>query len=53
MENIWTDRCGDLVLVEAETSKHKTSKSKQAKTSLAVSAVRKSGVNVLYSIEHD
>ena len=34
LENIWTDRCGDLVLVEAETSKHKTSKSKEAKTRL-------------------
>ena len=34
LENIWTDRCGDLVLVEAETSKHKTSRSKEAKTRL-------------------
>ena len=34
LENIWTDRSGDLVLVEAETSKHKTSRSKEAKTRL-------------------
>ena len=34
LENIWTDRCGDLVLVEAETATHKTSKSKEAKTRL-------------------
>ena len=34
LESIWTDRCGDLVLVEAETSRHKTSKSKEAKTRL-------------------
>ena len=34
LENLWTDRCGDLVLVEAETSRHKTSKSKEAKTRL-------------------
>ena len=34
LENMWTDRCGDLVLVEAETSRHKTSKTKEAKTRL-------------------
>ena len=34
LENLWTDRSGDLVLVEAETSRHKTSKSKEAKTRL-------------------
>ena len=34
LERIWTDRHGELVLVEAETSKHKTSKSKEAKTRL-------------------
>ena len=34
LERIWTDRCGELVLVEAETSKHKTAKSKEAKTRL-------------------
>ena len=34
LENLWADRSGDLVLVEAETSRHKTSKSKEAKTRL-------------------
>lgn len=34
LENLWTDRCGDLVLVEAESARHKTSKSKEAKTRL-------------------
>ena len=34
LENVWTDKCEDLVLVEAETARHKTSKSKEAKTRL-------------------
>jgi hypothetical protein len=34
LESIWVDRCGGLVLVEAETSRHKTSKSKETKTRL-------------------
>ena len=34
LENTWTDKRGDLVLLEAETSEQKTSRSKEVKTRL-------------------
>eukprot|EP00435_Cladocopium_sp_Y103_P062863 s1743_g24.t1 len=34
LEGLWSERYGDLVLVEGETAKHKTSKSKESQTRL-------------------
>jgi len=34
LENVWVDRFEDLVIVEGETSKHKTSKSKESQSRL-------------------
>ena len=50
IERCWTDSHEDVVLVEAETSRHKTSKSKEAKTRLLPYTATSRGGNSSYEI---